>query len=274
MELAKEITFAADGSYTDNVTGMHDDYILPGEENDGNAPDAVYTFTLTEDAVLSASINGGTNSNIAIYNANDLQDSGPSSDNNDVGTEMIIIPPTPTTFFYDFENVVLGDHFEFLEFDANNNHWQIIKDASTNGTNTLISYSYNNNPSIGEADNYIFTKEQYTITANSKLTMDAKCNGNYNGWDEVMVKVSTNGEEFTLIETVKPEAQAWVNDITVDLGAIFASKNLDYGNYHIALHHKNSDIYSIQVDNLKLTDGSSQARSLVRQMLQLLKLKK
>ena len=78
-----------------------------------------------------------------------------------------------------------------------------------------------------------------------------------------MVKVSKNGEEFTLIETVKPEAQSWVNNITVDLGAIFASKSIEYGDYHIALHHKKNDIYSIQVDNLKLTDGSK-SRSLAQ----------
>ncbi len=262
VENPKAITFT-EGAYTDNVTGVYDDYILPNEENDGNNGDAVYTFTLTEESLISANVDG-TNGLVAIYRAADLEGNGPSSENSFGGNENNVpeVSMAPTTFFYDFEDGSLED-FIIREYDANNNHWQIIKDASTNATNTLISYSYYNNPYVGTADNYIYTKELYRITANSKLTMDAKCNGEYNGWDEVMVKVSKNGEEFTLIETVKPESQSWVNNITVDLGAIFASKNIEYGDYHIALHHKKNDIYSIQVDNLKLTDGSK-SRSLAQ----------
>lgn len=256
MELAKEITFAADGSYTDNVTGMHDDYILPGEENDGNAPDAVYTFTLTEDAILSASINGGTNSNIAIYNADDLQGSGPSSDNNDVGVEMNVTPATPTTFFSGFET---GDFtgWQNIDGDGDGNVWQIATGGYASSAYKAVSHSYTSTDLYPE--NYLITDQKYLITENSALTVCATSH-NSQFLDGYKVMVSGTGEIGTFTE-VEAITAGTVNNLVpyeTDLSA-YAGMEL-----YIAINHYTDAKWSLYIDNVELTDGSSQARSLVQ----------
>ena len=49
VELAKEVTFT-DGVYTDkpDFATLHDDYLLPNERFDSNAPDAVYAVTIED----------------------------------------------------------------------------------------------------------------------------------------------------------------------------------------------------------------------------------
>lgn len=256
MELAKEITFAADGSYTDNVTGMHDDYILPGEENDGNAPDAVYTFTLTEDAVLSASINGGTNSNIAIYNANDLQGSGPSSDNNDVGVEMNVTPATPTTFFSGFET---GDFtgWQNIDGDGDGNVWEIATGGYASSAYKAVSHSYTSTNLYPE--NYLITDQKYLITENSVLTVCATSH-NSSYLDGYKVMVSGTGEigTFTEVEAITAGTVGNLVPYETELGA-YAGMEL-----YIAINHYTDAMWSLYIDNVELTDGSSQARSLVQ----------
>ena len=256
IELAQGVRFSQDGSFSNTpiFANLHDDYILPNEVNEGETPDAVYHFTLNNPTVLTATVTG-TNAIAAIYKAEDIDlenNVGPSSNNNYNGEVLEIAPTTPTSFFYDFEDGSLED-FNFVEYDGNNNHWQITDEYGVDNK-LLISYSYTTG--INKADNYIITKSLYGINANSKLSFDAKCGGNYNGWDYVMIKVSTDGEVFTLIETVEPNSQSWIYGNTVDLGAKLAEKGLAYGDYYIALHHKRDDIYSIQIDNLRLSDGS------------------
>ena len=256
MELAKEITFAADGSYTDNVTGMHDDYILPGEENDGNAPDAVYTFTLAEDAVLSASINGGTNSNIAIYNADDLQGSGPSSDNNDVGVEMNVTPATPTTFFSGFET---GDFtgWQNIDGDGDGNVWEIATGGYASSAYKAVSHSYTSTNLYPE--NYLITDQKYLITENSVLTV---CATSHNSayLDGYKVMVSGTGEigTFTEVEAITAGTVSDLIPYETDLSA-YAGMEL-----YIAINHYTDGMWSLYIDNVELTDGSSQARSLVQ----------
>ena len=257
-ELAKQITL--NGSYTDNVTGVYDDYILPGETNDGNNGDAVYSFTLTEDALITANVEG-TNGLAAIYKAEELANNVPSSNNNYEGKVMEVAPTVPTSFFYDFEDGSLED-FNLVEYDGNNDHWQAT--TSSDGRNCIVSYSYRfqMGGNISTADNYIYTKNKYAITANSKLLFDTKILSTQ--WpDQVMVKVSTDGEEFILIETIDPMSESWVSK-TINLGDKFVEKGLEYGEYHIALHHKNNYQERIYIDNLQLTDGSAKSRSLAR----------
>ena len=257
IELATNVTFT-EGTYTNtpDFATLHDDYILPGEATEGSTPDAVYHFTMENEGVLTVNVTG-TNAIAAIYKAEDLQTNGPSFNNNYEGTEVEVTPSAPTTFFYDFEDGSLED-FNLVEYDENNNHWQITDEYNVENK-ILVSYSYTTG--VNKADNYIITKSLYGINANSKLSFDAKCGGQWNGWDYVMVKVSTDGEVFTLIETVEPNSQSWIYGNTVDLGAKLAEKGLAYGDYYIALHHQQSpDIYSIQIDNLRLSDGSAKNR--------------
>ena len=260
IELATNVTFT-EGTYTNtpDFATLHDDYILPGEATEGSTPDAVYHFTMENEGTLTVNVTG-TNAVAAVYKAGDIDlenEIGPSSNNNYEGEVAEVAPTAPTSFFYDFEDESLED-FNFVEYDGNNNHWQITNEYGVENK-ILISYSYTTG--VNKADNYIITKSLYGINANSKLTFDAKCGGQWNGWDNVMVKVSTDGEVFTLIETVEPNSQSWIYGNTVDLGAKLAEKGLAYGDYYIALHHQQSpDIYSIQIDNLRLSDGSAKNR--------------
>ena len=136
-ELAKQITL--NGSYTDNVTGMYDDYILPGEAEDGNLNDAVYKFTLANDAVVTANVNG-TNAIAAIYKAEDLQGNGPSSDNNYNG--IVSGPSAPTTFFFDFNDGDLSD-FTLIEKDI---------ETANKFRSEMIEAAAEQDPASGQAD--------------------------------------------------------------------------------------------------------------------------
>ena len=253
-----------ENAFTHAATGMHDDYILPGEENDGNNGDAVYKFTLENDAVLTASVNG-TKPIVAIYNSDFGEKDGPSSDNNYEGvSNEPAAPSAPSTFFYDFEDGSLED-FEVREYDGNNDNWQLINDASAGGSQCIVSYSYlwsMSGNSISQADNYIITKEKYLINENSKLSFDTRILSKQYP-DAVMIKVSTDKAEFSLIETISPYSTTYINK-TVDLGAKFAEKGLEYGEYYIALHHQNTNYERIFIDNLALTDGSAKSRSVAQ----------
>ena len=256
IELAQGVRFSQDGSFSNTPTfaNLHDDYILPNEANEGETPDAVYHFTLNNPTVLTATVTG-TNAIAAIYKAEDIDlenNVGPSSNNNYNGEVLEIAPTAPTSFFYNFEDGNLDD-FGFIEYDSNNDHWQF---TTSDGRNCIVSYSYRYQAggNIKDADNYIYTKEKYAITANSKLSFDTKILSTQYP-DKVMVKVSTDGEVFTLIETIDPMSLEWVSK-TVDLGAKFAELGLAYGEYHIALHHQDYYQERIYIDNLSLSDGS------------------
>ena len=248
FELAQEADLSS-GSYTDTpiFANLHDDYILPNEV-DGNAPDAVYHFTLDKDVLLSATVSG-TNGNFAIYRIDDLAGEGPTSTNNykPNGNE------SPNLFGYDFNDSNLGD-FHMVEYDGNNDNWQIVSNAGPDGSNCLVSYSYTSY-GVMKADNYIITNSTYNIADGTKLSLDVACGGAYQGnYDKIIVKVSTDGEAFTPIETIDPQTTEWTN-VIVDLGAKFNELGLAYGNYYIALHHyQPSDIFYIFVDNLILSE--------------------
>ncbi len=77
------IDFAENTAFSNNhdLSNFRDDYILPNEDNDGNNPDVVYSFTLEEESIIIARLTG-TNNHIAIYNFEDLENNGPSNYNN------------------------------------------------------------------------------------------------------------------------------------------------------------------------------------------------
>ena len=250
--------FNRSGVYTHTATGMKDDYILPDEENDGLNGDAVYAFELTTESVLSASVEG-TNGNVAIYKAEDLEGNGPSSNNNYEGVEVEVAPTAPTTFFYDFEDGSLED-FTLVEYDGNNSIWSIAYDnASYSNAIRSYSYSYSGGVYVGKADNYIITNTKYYIGEDSKLSFDSRIYSTQYP-DKVMVKVSSDGATFQLIETVSP-GSTYYNSFTVDLGAKFAELGIAYGEYQIALHHQDTYQEHIYVDNLRLSDGSAKTRN-------------
>lgn len=252
------ITFS-NGTYTHDATGMHDDYILPEEENDGNNGDAVYKFTLNETSIVTANVEG-TNGIVAIYNANDLTGSGPSSNNNSEGVVPDVKPAAPTSFFYNFDDSSL-DAFNLIDEDGDGRNWFVADGEGSDGTACIKSYSYEN--AAYNANNIIITKVKYELTETSKLTFGAA----FNQWaasypqyrDAVKVEVSSNGADFTRLADFTPTSYAFQN-FEVDFGTVLAANGLGYGEYYIALRHQDNDKYDIRVDNLQLSDGSAKTR--------------
>lgn len=256
VENPKAITFT-EGAYTDNVTGVYDDYILPGEENDGNNGDAVYTFTLTEESLISANVEG-TNGLVAIYRAADLEGNGPSSENSFAGNENNVpeVSMAPTTFFNGFET---GDFtgWQNIDGDGDGNVWQIAMGGYASSAYKAVSHSYTStdlNP-----ENYLITDQKYLITENSKLTVCATSqNSAY--LDGYKVMVSETGEVGTFTE-VEAITAVTVNDLVpyeTDLSA-YAGKEV-----YIAINHYTDAMWSLYIDNVELTDGSAKTRSLAQ----------
>ena len=257
-----------DNAFTHAATDMHDDYILPGEENDGNNGDAVYKFTLENDAVLTANVTG-TKPIVAIYN--EFGDNeGPSSDNNYEGiSNEPAAPSAPTTFFYDFEDGSLED-FILIEKDDEkagySNHlknWEILEGEGVDKSTCIHSQSYSSNPKIDNANNYIVTKSKYSINSTSKLIFDARNSSNYDP-DYLYIEVSTDGENFTQLGEKVALGNAEYANIVFDLGTKLEAAGLAYGEYHIALHHNEHYHMFARVDNLQLTDGSAKSRSVAQ----------
>ena len=220
FELAQSITFTND-AYTDTpeFANLKDDYDLPKEVNAGNTPDAVYSFELANESLVTIDVTG-TNAVYAIYSEDFNGQGGPKADNNNKGNA-----PAASSFFYDFNNGDLND-FNLLDIDGDTYNWTI---ENVDGSNCIKSYSWKSSPSISKANNVIVTKDVYNITENSKLNFDVAYNQYGSSWpDKVRVEVSKDGESFTLIETVNPGSYSLVNK-TVDLGAGLATQGLEYG---------------------------------------------
>ena len=251
-ELAQEIVFE-NGKYTHTpeFANLHDNYMLPRETENGNTPDAVYSFELAGDAILNAKVTGN-NAKLAIYKEDFDGKGGPSYDNNFKGNVVIT-----SEFFYDFNESVLNG-WTVRNAYGNANNWQMLANAGVDGTNCIVSYSYKTYPDqFFVADNTIMTERTYNITENSKLSFDAMCDVLQEGTiDHVKIEVSKDGETMIFIEEVTPTSGSYTNNV-VDLGAKFAELGIEYGDYHIALHHQESSKFYVCVDNIRLSNASS-----------------
>ena len=252
FELAQEITFT-ENAYTDTpvFANLKDDYNLPKEANAGNTPDAVYSFELAKESYVTINVIG-TNAVYALYQEDFSGEEGPKADNKVKGNGAL------SSFAYDFNDGNLDDFYmveKDVEEGSYKNHEQnwVTTNSGPDATTCLISYSYNSNPSINNADNYIVTKDKYVISADSKLTFDAR---NYaeNDPDYLKIEVSADGENFTYLVTATPGMAKWAT-VEVELGSLLAEAGLEYGEYHIALHHQEHYHMHILVDNLVLSSS-------------------
>ena len=253
-ELAKEVTLT-DGKYTDTpeVANLHDNYLLPGEAQGAVTPDAVYTFELPDTSLLLARVEG-TNAKMAIYKEDFNGNGGPSNDNDFKGNVEV-----KSEFFFDFNEDVVLTGWTVKAYNNTVNNWELTEKAGPDGSKGIISYSYRTNvqPNYFVADNVIVTEKVYSITENSKLSFDAMCDVLGEGKiDHVNVEVSKDGENTILIEKVAPTSGKFTNNV-VDLGAKFAELGLEYGDYHIVLHHKEESKFYVCVDNIRLSNPSS-----------------
>ena len=256
FELAQEVTFTEDAfEHTPVFANLHDSYLLPQEYEDGNAPDAVYEVELDEDALVTASVTG-TKAKLAVYKSNFNGEGGPSANNYYDG-----ILYTPRNFNFDFSDGTLNG-WTLIDNDGDGYNW-IVEEKD--GNKYVRSYGEKKQGEgeqevtiVTKADNVMMTEQAYNITANSKLSFDAARLGNesYNDSETykqyIRVEVSKDGEAFTMIEKVLPNPSTLAK-VVVDLGAKFAELGLNYGDYYIALHHKENGMW-VSVDNIRLAN--------------------
>ena len=259
FELAQAVTFTGNAfTHTPAFANLHDNYILPQENVDGNAPDAAYEVEFTSDVLVTASVTG-TNSKLAVYKSDFNGEGGPSANNYYEG-----ILYTPRSFNFDFNNGSMNG-WTLIDNDGDGYNWDIVNE---DGAKFVKSFAHKKQGEgeqevtiITSADNVMMTEQLYNITANSQLSFDAS---RYSSGDAnldnsetykeyVKVEVSRDGSTFTMIEKVLPTAGIFGN-ITVDLGAKFAELGLNYGDYYIALHHQENDGVYVSVDNIKLAN--------------------
>ena len=258
-ELAKEVTFT-DGVYTDkpDFATLHDDYLLPNERFDSNAPDAVYAVTIEDNTMLLVDVDG-PNAKIALYAEDFGGKEGPMADNVYEGEEKVL----STTFSYDFEDETLDD-FIIEDYDEYEDYTWNVESGS------LISYSFyswwDENDQynyINNANERVITKEAYTITPNSVLELDICFMDGHGGgsWDNLIVEITKDGETFTQIDllenflesvTVLPSAE-WQKKV-INFAAKFTELGLEYGDYKISFYHKNGGSGFVAIDNISLTE--------------------
>ena len=259
FELAQKVEFTENAfTHTPAFANLHDNYLLPQEYVDGNAPDAVYEVELTSDVLVTASVNG-TNAKLAIYKSDFNGEAGPSANNYYDGVLY-----TPRSFSYDFEKGSL-EGWTLIDNDGDGYNWNVVNE---DGAKFVKSFAHKKQGEgeqevtvITKADNVMMTEDVYNITANSILSFDAS---RYSSGDPnfdnsetykeyIFVEVSKDGQTFTMVEKALPTAGVFGN-ITIDLGAKLAELGLHYGNYHIALHHQENDGVYVSVDNIKLAN--------------------
>ena len=257
-----EVAFT-DNAFTHAATGMHDDYILPGEENDGNLNDAVYKFTLDNDAVLTASVTGN-NPIVAIYNEDFGEKEGPSSDNNYEGvSNEPAAPSAPTTFGpYTFDDGSLED-FTLIDADGDGYNW--ISSENTvkgyGGSKGIQSDSYRSGIPALHPDNYIITQDAYLITSSSQLSYYVNAHASWPS-EQYSVLLIEDIEKLSSAEVIYNHTLTKTDidkTVTHDLSA-YVGKIM-----HIAIrHHDCTDKYCLVIDNLQLTDGSAKSRSVAQ----------
>ena len=248
FELPREVVLST-GTYIDTpvFTTLHDDYILPGEGTDGNAPDAVYKFTLTEPEEVNVEVLGDKGI-YAIYRAEDLipyTGPGPKSSNNFVpGASSGVV----VDFFCDFENDENGfEGLTLINKDNDPMNWE-ISPYGLEGTKCAKSVSYDYTPH--QVENYLVTENAYYIEENSVLSFYA-CSEMLSAPDGYEVRVSVDGEVF---------GDPVVSKVVNNTG--FVKQEIDLGEYagqtlYIAINHYTDGQCYLYIDDVMLSRGGS-----------------
>ncbi|MBE6343311.1 MAG: hypothetical protein E7065_07965, partial [Lentimicrobiaceae bacterium] len=103
-------------SFTDTPTGIYDNYLLPGEAEDGE--DVVYKVTFNEDVLLTANVDGA-DPKVAIYNEDFAGEPGPGATNMYTGIEISDTPALPSAAWLKYDNgtfytsIGVGEQYSF-----------------------------------------------------------------------------------------------------------------------------------------------------------------
>ena len=282
FEKSREVVWVND-EYEDTpaITTLHDDYILPGETEEGTKKDAVYKFTLEADAYVTAKIYNGNVANLAFYKydfANDDVDKdGPSYDNAYYGTGGAPVEPIDICILGDDCDGTLPGWTFLNKSDNDKGFGWFVSDGSgtmsgwhgKDGANdwALGSRKYWYGHGVGgvlSPENYVYTTDKYEITAMSQISFEHRHSdgfGNY--WKDMFdVVISEDGTNFTSVEQIKYTEYLGSNNwltATVSLSE-YAGETV-----HIGFMHKDDsaedDGDGVKIDNVCIsgvlkTDGS------------------
>ncbi|MBQ8760926.1 MAG: choice-of-anchor J domain-containing protein [Bacteroidales bacterium] len=244
---------------------LYNNYLLPGEEQDG--ADAVYRLTFQEETTMSAMVSGA-NAKVALYSSNFYGKGGPDNDNyygSGYTPDDDDDDPFPEvmgeTFFYDFNDASIED-WRVIDEDGDFFNWKVsdgygIQGVDASGCIYSESFDMNSNSPL-LPNNFIVTKGLYTITENSTLSFDALPLDPYYYSEYYGVVVSADGENFITVwehECTWEESSDWTHQ-TIDLSA-YAGRNM-----YVGLRHFNcTNEYAIVIDNLELSNGTRSAKS-------------
>ncbi|MBQ8222001.1 MAG: choice-of-anchor J domain-containing protein [Bacteroidales bacterium] len=253
-------------SGTPTYNTLYNNYLLPGDEQDG--ADVVYRLTFQEETTFSAMANGA-DAKIALYPSSFYGKGGPDNDNyygSGYTPDDDDDDPFPEvmgeTFFYDFNDASIED-WRVIDADGDFKNWKASNGSSgipgVDNTGCIYSESFDmNSNSPLTPNNYIFTKGLYTITENTTLSFDAIPLDSYFYSEYYGVVVSSDGENFITV---------WEHQCTWDDAADWTHKTIDLSEYaghnmYVGLRHFNcSNEYAIVIDNLELSNGTRSAKS-------------
>ena len=276
FEKSREVVWVND-EYEDtpDITILHDDYILPSETPEaekygvGTRKDAVYKFTLANDAYVTAKVFNGEKALLAFYKEDFTNDSvvdkdGPSVDNPYYGIGDSPIVETWDTCYLDGNCTGLLSDWTFVNGDEDAHNW-FVTDGNDNdysgwygssGLGDWLLGSRKYKSGVLKPENYAYTTEKYEITAQSEIIFDHKhSDGSY--WKDVFdVVISEDGTNFTSVKQI-----VYANILNEPLGndMWILSERIPLSDYegkkvHIGFMHKDDssedDGDGVKIDNI------------------------
>ncbi len=164
-----------------------------------------------------------------------------------------------STFFYNFDDGSLED-FILIDDDGDTQNWETTK---VYGKDDYIAISYSWKSGVGalSPDNYLITKNKYSITENSEIKF--KVNAVNNCPEYYSVIIATNVNDIGSFISVYEGSCSSSNptEISVDLSERAGSV------FYIGIRHYNSyNQYNLSINDFQLTDGSANSRSATREV--------
>lgn len=166
---------------------------------------------------------------------------------------------TEFPYFNDFENFLDEKHC-WIDIDNDGDGYGWFTDTQAYGTagfgvdgsNCLISQSYDNNIGSRDADNYLLSPE-VVFPADSTITLswfERSLDGSYPDSYEVMIAPNGSTEISDFVSIYSGEAAYLWTERTADLSA-YAGTTV-----RVVFHHQSSDCYKLGIDNMSITVGS------------------
>ncbi len=167
---------------------------------------------------------------------------------------------TEFPYFNDFENFLDEKHC-WIDIDNDGDGYGWFTDTQAYGTagfgvdgsNCLISQSYDNNVGARNADNYLLSPE-VVFPANSTITLswfEQSVDGSYPDSYEVMIAPNGSTEISDFVSIYSGVAAGSWTERTADISA-YAGTTV-----RVVFHHQSSDCYILGIDNMSITLGGS-----------------